>query len=191
MKKIAAVIYEGFCMFEFSVALESIAMSGQYRVDFYGEEKKGYRSEEGMLTMAEYALEELNAEDYCGLILTGFCNEDIGIIKNERFLSLIREFDRQKKLIAAISAAPVFLIKAGVLKGLTYMCACPKDGLRGEGFTEEELDGMLDWETCMNGPDRYIRCGHIVTSVARGFREWGLEVGHMLEIETHPSAFGL
>lgn len=191
MKKIAAVIYEGFCMFEFSVALENIAMSGQYRVDFYGEEKKAYRSEEGMLAMAEYGMGELNPDDYDGLVLTGFYNEDIEIIKNEQFLSVIREFDKQKKLIAAISAAPVFLIKAGILNGLTYMCGCPKEGLREEGFTEAELEGMLDWDVCMNGPDRYIRHGHIITSVARGFREWGMEVGRMLAIETYPSAFGL
>lgn len=193
MRKIAVVVYEGFCMFEFSVALETLALSKKYCIDVYGEEKKVYKSEEGLPVLAEYSLTEMNVNDYDGLILTGFSNEDIQIIKNELFLDIIRQFDRDKKLIAAISAAPVFLVKAGIMKDMTYMCACPKDGLRNEGFTETELEHMLDWEDsfALYDKQKAIRNGHIVTSVCFGFCEWAKEISQILNIPFYNETFGL
>ena len=193
MKKVAVVLYDGFCMFEYSIALETFAMSKEVKVDIYGEEKRAYRSEEGVLSVAEYSLEELQVENYDGLLLTGFASENITIIENQRFLEIIREFYEQKKVIGAISAAPVFLVKAGVLDETPFMCACPKEGLYDEGFTKEELQYMIDWEEAWKQRDtlKFIRQGCIVTAVAFGFREWAMELGKMLKIKIFPESFGL
>ena len=193
MKRIAVVIYEGFSMFEFSVALEILAMSSQYAIDIFGEERKNYRSEEGLLAVSEYDLHEMKTEDYEGIILTGFSNENPTLVHNQLFMEKIQEFDREHKMIAAISATPVFLIKAGVLKDYSFMCGCPKDGLKEEGFTDDELKFMVAWEECVKQYDtlKFIRHDNIITSVAYGYREWAIEIGNMLGIKTYPRSFGL
>lgn len=57
------------------------------------------------------------------------------------------------------------------------MCACPKEGL-------------LFWDECY--PDlKLLRHENIVTSMAYGFREWGTEIGRMLDIPVSPATFGL
>lgn len=123
MKKIAVVLYPGFCMFEFSAAMETLALSRQCSIAVFGEKAGPYRSEEGLLAVAEYPIDQLDVSQYDGLILTGFDDEEVSIIKNQLFLDKIREFHRQGKVLAAISAAPVFLVKAGCPEGpLLYVC---------------------------------------------------------------------
>ena len=102
-------------------------------------------------------------------------------------------FYQQNKVIGAISAAPVFLVKAGVLNGVPFMCGCPKEGLYEEGFTKEELEHMIEWEEAWAQRDtlKFIRQGCIVTAVAFGFREWAMEIGKMLGIKTYPESFGI
>lgn len=192
MKKIAAVIYEGYCTFEFSIALEMFAMQ-EIPVVFFGEEKKPYRSEEGLLSIPEYTLDELDPNEFDALILTGFQAEKFPLADSEVMKNIIRTFDEQKKVIAAISAGPLMLIKAGIMKDRPFMCACPKDGLLEEGITMEEMKTMKDWDECIKEYDtlKYIRSDHIITSVAYGFREWAMEIGKMLDIPTYPKSFGL
>lgn len=193
MKRLAVVIYDGFCTFEFAVALEALKMSGEAEFTVFGEEKRPYRSEEGLVLLPECALCALDVEKYDGLVLTGFDSEDPKIIKNELFLSQIREFCEKNKLVAAISAAPVFLLRAGVLKNRPFMCAIPREGLLEEGFTEEELSTMLDWDDCIKKYDtlKYLCSGNIITSVAYGYREWAMEICRALGIKFYPKSFGL
>lgn len=192
MKKIAVMIYENFSMFEFGAALETLTMSEDYSIDVFGEEKQTYRSEEGLLACAEHALADMDVSRYEGLIFTGFLGEAPAVYRNELLFEKIREFDREKKLLAAISIGPIFLMKAGVLSGLTYMCGCYKEDMKEEGFTDQLLEGMTDW-TAANEQYalKFIRQGHIVTSVIYGFREWAMQIGDILGIETYPSSFGL
>lgn len=193
MKKVAVIIYPGFCLFEFSTALENLALSKQCAVDVFGEKIGPVRSEEGLLAVAEYPLDTLLVENYDALLLTGFDDDDVAIIKNEQFLSIIQEFNRQNKVIAAISAAPVFLLKAGVLDGKQFMCAIPKFALCQLGFPEEVLIHCLDWEEAKTMyPDlRFIRDGNIITAMAYGYQEWGLEISRMLNLPVRPTTFGI
>ncbi|NLO83957.1 MAG: DJ-1/PfpI family protein [Clostridiales bacterium] len=192
MRKLAVMIYENFSMFEFGVALEMLTMVEGYSIDVFGEEKQTYRSEEGLLAFAEHALVDMDVSQYEGLIFTGFLGEAPAIYHNELLFEKIREFHREKKLLAAISIGPIFLIKAGVLSGLTYMCGCIKDDLKEEGFTDQQLEGMTDWTAANEQYSlKFIRHGHIVTSVIYGFREWAMQIGDILGIETYPKSFGL
>lgn len=193
MKKVAVIIYPGFCLFEFSTALENLALSKQCAIDVFGEKVGPVRSEEGLLAVAEYPLDTLLVENYDALLLTGFDDDDVAIIKNEQFLSIIQEFHRQNKVIAAISAAPVFLLKAGVLDGKQFMCAIPKFALCQLGFPQKELIHGLDWEEAKTMyPDlRFIRDGNIITAMAYGYQEWGLEISRMLNLPVRPTTFGI
>lgn len=193
MKKIAVVIYENFSMFEFSTALEMFSISQECSIDVYGEEKTTYRSEEGLLTHAEHAIDEMDVEQYDGVIFTGFLGAAPSIYNNEILMVKIREFHSAKKLLAAISIGPIFLIKAGILGDQPYMCACIKDDLKEEGFTDKQLEKMIDWPAALEQYDtlKFIRQGHIITSVIYGFREWAMQIGDFLGIKTNPKSFGL
>ncbi len=193
MKRVAVILYPGFCMFEFSTALENFALSKQCTIDVFGEKIGPIRSEEGLLVIAEYPLDVLTVENYDALLLTGFDDDDVAIIQNEQFLNIIREFHRQNKILAAISAAPVFLLKAGVLMNKRFMCAIPKFALLQLGFSKEELALGLDWEEAKNlYPELdFIRDENIITAMAYGYQQWGLEISRMLNLPTRPSTFGI
>lgn len=191
MKQVAVVVYDGYCLFEVTVALEMLAMQ-QIPITIFGEEKKSYRSEEGMLVVAEHTLEELKADQFDAIILSGFMNGDPTIVKNEILKEKLKEFDQQKKVIAAISIAPIMLLNAGLLQDKHFMIGALKQDLMEEGYSKDELKLMIDWEECCANPNLdFIKEGHIITSVAYKFREWAMEIGRMLDIEIYPGSFGL
>jgi len=64
--------------------------------------------------------EEINIDDYAALAIPGGF-EEFGFYEDaydERFLSLIREFDAKNKIIATICVAALPLGKSGILNGL-------------------------------------------------------------------------
>lgn len=189
--KIAVMIYDAFCFFECSAALENFAQQ-EIPIQVFGEEKKVYRSEEGILCMAEYTIEELNVHEFDAVILTGVASDEFHFSDNVLVLQKIREFHDAKKVIAAISAGPMILIKAGIMKDRPFLCGCPRWGLLEEGILLEDMNLMKDGEECMHDESLIcIRSGHILTSVAWYYREWAEELGNMLGITFCYSTFGL
>lgn len=73
----------------------------------------------GVPIVVDRLLEEANAGDYDALAIPGGFG-DKGFWSeawNEKFLALIREFDEQKKPIAAVCVASLALGKSGILNG--------------------------------------------------------------------------
>ena len=69
--------------------------------------------------IADYLIDEIRAEDFDALAIPGGF-EEYGFYQDaydERFLSLIREFKKQDKIIASICVGALPLGKSGVLKG--------------------------------------------------------------------------
>lgn len=67
-------------------------------------------------TMADKKLSDVKPEHFDALILPGgpgYTN----LLNSETVLRLVRDFDKEKKIIGAICAAPSVLAKAGVLEG--------------------------------------------------------------------------
>ena len=189
MKQIAVILYEGYCLCEITVALEMLRMA-DIPVTYFGVEKKAYRSEEGIVLQCEHTLDELDVDDYDGILLSGFMEENPTILKNELLKEKLRIFDQQKKVIGAISIAPLLLYNAGILKDRPFMCA--KQDLVEEGYALSCLQNMIDWDACCAEEDlKFIRHEHIITSVIYGFREWAMEIGRMLDIPVYPKSFGL
>ena len=62
--------------------------------------------------------ENVNADDYDYLILPGGQPGTNNLKKNQQVLETIRRFDRKKKIIAAICAAPTVLQTAGILNSI-------------------------------------------------------------------------
>lgn len=94
MKQIAVILYEGYCLCEITVALEMLRMA-DIPVTYFGVEKKAYRSEEGIVLQCEHTLDELDVDDYDGILLSGFMEENPTILKNELLKEKLRIFDQQ------------------------------------------------------------------------------------------------
>lgn len=166
-KKVAVLIYDSFCNFEISVALEILALSGKEIVVF-GKCKEPIRSEEGLWILPDNTIDELILEEFDALILPGAV--DIReTIEDEQIIKFIKMFE--EKVIGAISIAPILLVKAGLLKGKPFLAGVNKEEILEEGFSEDDLAEMIGWDDNLRTPieEGYIIFGNVITSVSYNF----------------------
>ena len=71
----------------------------------------------GIVVVCDIRLDQAEVGDYDMLIVPGGDPGYRNLLKNERVLELIRDFDAEDKWMAAICAAPLVLQAAGVLAG--------------------------------------------------------------------------
>ena len=64
---------------------------------------------------ADFLLEEINPDDYDGLYIPGGTKGAESLRDHEKVIEIIKKFDKENKLIAAICAGPIVLDRAGVL----------------------------------------------------------------------------
>ncbi len=191
MKKVAVLIYDKFCNFEFSVALEMLAMA-EKPITVFAKSLAPVRSEEGLLAVAETTIDCLNIDEYDALLLTGAADLREAA-EDDAVLAFIKQFDRPDMIIGAISIAPLFLMKLGMLDGKRFMIGVNKEDLLEEGFTYEDMERMVDWDESVRKPipEGYIQEGNIITSVSYGFIKWAIAFGRALGLEVYPKSFGL
>ena len=75
----------------------------------------------GIEVAADALLCELESKDFDMIVLPGGLPGATNLAKDSKVLSLLQDFDKEKKHIAAICAAPLALKSAGVLKN-HYTC---------------------------------------------------------------------
>lgn len=191
MKKTAVLIYDKFCNFEFSVALEMLAMAGK-PIEVFARTLDPVRSEEGLRVVADKTIEKLNMEEYDSLILTGLLDLREAF-EDENVLNFISQFHREDVIIGAISIAPIFLLRLGILKGKPFMVGLNKEDLFEEGFTSEDMKFMVGWSDNLSNPveEGYIRTGNVITSVSYEFIRWAIAFGRAIGIEVYPKSFGV
>lgn len=189
MKKTAVLIYDSFCNFEISVALEILALA-EKEVVIIGKDQGAIRSEDGLRVMPDKTIDEVNVAEYDSLLLPGAMDIRSAIEDNE-VIDFVRKFDG--KVIGAISIAPLLLVKAGLLKGKPFMAGVNKEDLFEEGFSEDDLVLMKGWDDNRTDPvkDGYIVTDKIVTSISYNFVRFGLKFGSMLGIDLSPKTFGI
>lgn len=191
MKRTAVLIYNQFCNFEFSVALEMLAMEGK-PITIFAKELSPIKSEEGISVLPDKAIDELQIDEFDSLILTGAM--DIReALEDDNIIDFIKMFIDRNLVIGAISIAPILLLKAGVLKGKPFMAGVNKEDLYEEGFTESDLAYMKGWTDNLKNPvkEGYIISGNIITSISYNFVKWALAFGKMIGIYIPPETFGL
>ncbi len=189
MRKVAVLVYNQFCNFEFSVALEMLAMAGK-PITVFAKSLEPVKSEEGLSVVADKTIDELQIEEYDALLLTGAA--DIReAIEDEHVLEFIKAFDRDDVIIGAISIAPILLLKTGMLKGKRFMAGVNKEDLIEEGFSWDDMKYMVGWDENLRNPvaDGFIREGNIITSVSYNFIVWAMAFGKALGIEVYPKSF--
>lgn len=188
-KKTAVLLYDSFCNFEISVALELLALTGK-RIVIFGKQKEPVCSEEGLRVLPDASLEELVIDEFDSLVLPGAV--DIReTIEDDTILKFIRQFDG--KVIGAISIAPILLVKAGLLNGKPFLAGINKEEILEEGFSEEDLAEMVGWDDNLRNPveEGYIISDNIITSVSYNFVRWALGFGKKLGIDIAGENFGV
>lgn len=100
-------------------------------------------SNRGIKVIADELLENIEPNEYSGIIIPGGLPSAFGIRDNEKVLDIIRSFDRDKKLIAGICAGPCAIAKAGVLSG--------RKAVIYPGMEEDLLDAIaVDEAICVD-----------------------------------------
>ncbi len=120
-KKVLLFLAQGFEAYEASVFTDVFGWSRDAGFEAVDLITTGLRSEVkcywNLIVKPELDFSEINIEDYDALAIPGGAGE-AGFYEDaydERFLNLIREFNRRDKLIASICVAALPIAKSGVL----------------------------------------------------------------------------
>jgi len=135
-KKILLLLAQGFEEYEASVFTDVIGWSRVYGNEPVNLLTTGLRPEIrctwNFIVRPELEFEKINVQEFDALAIPGGF-EKAGYYQDaydDRFLNLIREFDKQEKIIASICVAALPLGKSGVLKGRKATTYDLLDGVR-------------------------------------------------------------
>ncbi|NJN25549.1 MAG: DJ-1/PfpI family protein [Cyclobacteriaceae bacterium] len=122
-KKVLLFLAQGFEEYEAGVFTEVIGWSrvlGTEPVDMVSTAlRPEIKCKWNLIVRPEIEFDKVNPKDFNALAIPGGF-EDAGFyedVYDERFLNLIREFDKEGKIIAAVCAAAMPVGKSGVLNG--------------------------------------------------------------------------
>lgn len=191
MKKTAVLVYNQFCYFEISTALEALALGGK-PITVFGKTTEAVTGEDGVSVLPHRSIREADLSEYDSLLLPGAA--DIReAAEDGDILAFIRSFSDAGKLIGAISIAPILLVKCGAMGEKPFMAGINREELAGEGFTPRQLAHMHGWNDNLEAPvpEGYIVAEHIITSVSYEFARFGLAFARLLGVDISPGTFGL
>ena len=136
MKRVLLFLAQGFEEYEASVFTDVIGWSRVYGKEPVDLVTTGLRAEIkctwNFIVRPELEFETINVQDFDALAIAGGF-EKAGFYEDaydERLLSLIREFDKEGKIIAAICVSALPVGKSGVLKGRKATTYDLLDGVR-------------------------------------------------------------
>ncbi len=142
MKRVLLFLAQGFEEYEASVFTDVIGWSRLYGTDPVDLKTTGLRKEIkctwNFVVKPELDFSEINVNDYDALAIPGGF-EKSGFYEDafdEKFLSLIRQFDNQGKIIASICVAALPVAKSGVLKNRNATTYDLLDGQRRKQLAE-------------------------------------------------------
>lgn len=107
---------EGFEEIEALTVVDVLRRAG-INVDTVGVMGSMVTGSHGVRVMADKKLLEINADEYDGIVLVGGNPGYLNLGRSSKIIEILKKFDAEGKLIAAICAAPSILAKAGVLEG--------------------------------------------------------------------------
>lgn len=171
MKKIAVIIYPNFSLYEITCLTEGL-MWYEQTVEIFASSLNPVRSEDGFLITADKILDEFCSDEYCCVILPGMMIP-FDALFDERLISFLHSLKEKNILIAAISAAPMLLAKAGLLENVRFT----------SGIWEEisqNLPFIPDFNI-VHQP--LVKDQNIITAAGFAFREFAEEVIRTLGID--------
>lgn len=144
------VLYDGFVEYEYTIPLLAL-LYHRVPCETVGLEGREVTGLVGLRAFTKKTVAEVDSKGYKGLVLPGVAREKReGLLRDERLLGLIREFDEDKKIVAGVCGGVAILGAAGVLRGKRF-CSDVKEHPVFEGAIRVE------------GPA--VRDGHVVTGL--------------------------
>lgn len=147
MKKVLVFLAEGFETIE---ALSVVDVCNRAKVTCHAcslTEKRTVNSAHGTMVLCDKLISDNDLETYDAIVLPGGMPGSTNLRDNERVQSLIKKYNKENKIVAAICAAPIALAKAGVIEGKT-VTSYPgfKEELGNVNYVEEDtvvVDGNI------------------------------------------------
>lgn len=178
MKKTAVLLYPLFSLQEIGTLTELLKFYEREIVTFSAG-REPVKSEDGFTILPDRDLAEFHREEFDSLVLPGIWEPLPVLLDNRiiRFLEKLRGDD--EILIAAISAGPLLLGKAGLLEGKRFT----------HGVFEEFLDAfpVMPRENAVR--TYLVEDGNLITAYGGAFREFAVAVAHRLGIDCRDQIF--
>ncbi|MBO8142428.1 MAG: type 1 glutamine amidotransferase [Firmicutes bacterium] len=128
-----------------------------------------HRSKLGYPVKVDLPADQARAEDFDAIVVPGGYAPD-RMRTSEAMVGLVREADRQGKVVAAICHAGWVLISAGILRGRRATCVANiKDDLVNAGATYVDEEVVVDGNliTSRTPPDLPAFCRAIIDALSR------------------------
>jgi len=115
-----------------------------YETVVAAKEKKTFKGKNGYPVNADLTLEEVNPDDYAGVVIPGGYAPDI-MRRYEKLLSIVRTIFRSGKPVAAICHAAWVPVSAGIVKGKRMTCFMSiKDDVMNAGAEYVDSEVVVD-----------------------------------------------
>jgi protein deglycase len=152
MKTVLVPLAPGFEEIETLTTVDILRRAGG-RVTLAGTQEGALKGSRGIHVLPDDLLENVLNNDFDLIVLPGGQPGTDNLKQDSRIELILQNRDRNKKLIAAICAAPLILQKAGVLKNRR---------ITSHPSVQDELEGVVYTD------DRVVVDGHIITSRSPG-----------------------
>ena len=147
MKKVLVLLADGFEMIE---ALSVVDVCHRANIECHTcsiSKGKEVKSSHGVTIVSDKLISENDVESYDAIVLPGGMPGSINLRDDEKTQSLIKKYNDEGKLVAAICAAPIALASAGIIEGKRVTCypGCEID-LGDVNFVEDKnvvIDGNI------------------------------------------------
>lgn len=166
MKTILCYLYDGFADFETVLVCSGLNETEELEVVYIAYDNLPLKSSGGLSIFPDKTVSEIkNTEDIDGLLIPGGSEREI----KPELEKLIKQLNKEKKLIAAICAGPEFLAKAGILKNKRYTTSQTP-----QSYKEIKESDPFPRETYVES--RVVQDGHIITAQGHAFIDFALKI---------------
>ncbi|MFW9782241.1 MAG: DJ-1/PfpI family protein [Candidatus Heimdallarchaeota archaeon] len=166
MKNVLCYIYEKFVDFETVFTCSYLNEMEDYNLVYIAYDKAPIISSGGLKIIPDKTVSEISdGEDIYGLLIPG---GSIREFKPE-LMSLIQKLNGEKKLIAAICAAPEFLAKSGILNDKKYTTS-----LLPEYYEEKKEIDPFPRDNYIES--RIVKDSNLITAKGHAFVDFALEI---------------
>ncbi|NLZ13169.1 MAG: thiamine biosynthesis protein ThiJ [Thermotogaceae bacterium] len=168
-KRLLVYYYENMADFELSGVAVIAGWFMGYRIDSFARSMEPVKSLTGLVyqpTLAWQELKHMGADAFDGLIIPGGNKPEF----HDDLMELIREFNDQSKLVAAICAGPQYLGKAGILNGRRFTAS----------FTPEEIAQKVQEGIFPSGgwtSEKVVQDQNVITADGFSFIDFGIAIG--------------
>lgn len=178
--KFAVLIYPDFSLQEITCLTACLTVWFGEKIHIIASEKKIYKSEDGFQIVPDKTIDETEPSDYSCIILPGTINP-LPALYDEKLIDFLKRGKDTNVLFAAISSAPLLLLKAGILKG--------KDFTGGFFMQMADTFDFVEKEHFIH--KSVVETENIITAIGMFFREFaeavlkrlGYDVGNDFMLE--------